>query len=92
MESETWSSFKLDRVSAGGQTEACPEQSPHSAQSSKHGQRHEEVDSMSQSLPGLSDEVLFSALVGSKGIGTLTVDGAPCTYLLDSDLQGTTVS
>ncbi len=55
-------------------------------------QRHEEVNNMSQSLPGLSDEALLTALVGSKCIATLTVDGVPCTCLLDSGSQVTTVS
>lgn len=47
---------------------------------------------MSQSLPGLSDEVLLTALVGSKRVATLTVAGVPCTCLLDSGSQVTTVS
>ena len=92
MERQAGSSFKLDRVSVGGQTEAPPEQSPHPAQSSMHNQRHEKVNNMSQSLPGLSDEALLTALVGSKRIATLTVDGVSCSCLLDSGSQVTTVS
>lgn len=91
MESQAWSGFKLDRVSVEGRTEAPPEQSPNPTES-PHDNQRQEVNSMNQSLPGLSDAALLTALVGSKRIATLTVDGVPCTCLLDSGSQVTTVS
>lgn len=92
MESQAQSSFKLDWVSVEGRTEAQPEQSPLPAPSAMHNQKHNKVNNMSQSVPEMSDEALLAALVGSKRIATLTVDGVSCTCLLDSGSQGTMVS
>lgn len=98
MASEIWASFKLDRVSVEGHTEASIEQSPNEGesllpeQSKKKSKRPQHINSMAHSNLPLSDEALLNALVGSKRTATLSIDGVSSTCLLDSGSQVTTVS
>lgn len=80
--------FKLDRVSVEGRTETRPQCCPQLVQDP----RNWESKSKRQNIVQMSDDALLNALVGSKHITALIVDGIQCECLLDTGSQVTTVS
>lgn len=89
METEVWSTFKLERVSIEGHTEAQVDQLIHCPNLNQRSCRVRcETHTPIQSFP----KVPPNGLVGPRCTALLVIDGTPCECLLDSGSQVTTVS